>query len=102
MGMTLAQKILAAHCDKKEVSPGDLINVKVDLVMANDVTAPIAISQFRKLGVTDLFDKERVVFVPSHFQPAKDIASAEQGRVMRDFALEKGAVYYEVGQALFS
>src|SRR3990170_2477413 len=99
MGMTLAEKILAAHSGKKEVSPGDLLNVKVDLVMANDVTAPIAIEQFRKLGAKDVFNKERVVFVPSHFAPAKDIASAEQCRIMRDFALEMGIVYYEIGQA---
>jgi 3-isopropylmalate/(R)-2-methylmalate dehydratase large subunit len=99
MGMTLAEKILAAHSGKKEVSPGDLINVKVDLVMANDITAPIAIEQFRKLGVKQVFDKERVVFVPSHFAPAKDIASAEQCRIMRDFAKEAGIVYYEQGQA---
>ncbi|OGO52566.1 MAG: 3-isopropylmalate dehydratase large subunit [Chloroflexi bacterium RBG_16_68_14] len=98
MGMTLAEKILAAHSGKKEVSPGDLINVQVDLVMANDITAPIAIEQFRKLGVKDVFDKERVVFVPSHFAPAKDIASAEQCRVMRNFARETGIVYYEQGQ----
>ena len=99
MGMTIAEKILAAHSGRKEVSPGDLINVKVDLVMANDITAPIAIEQFRKLGVKEVFDKERVVFVPSHFVPARDIATAEQFRVMRDFAKESGIVYYELGQA---
>ncbi|MEX0785732.1 MAG: 3-isopropylmalate dehydratase large subunit [Dehalococcoidia bacterium] len=99
MGMTLAEKILAAHCGRKEVTPGDLINAKVDLVMANDVTAPIAIDQFRNLGVKEVFDKERVVFVPSHFVPARDIATAEQFKVMRDFAKEAGIVYYELGQA---
>jgi 3-isopropylmalate/(R)-2-methylmalate dehydratase large subunit len=99
MGMTLAEKILAAHCGRKEVSPGDLITVKVDLVMANDVTAPIAIRQFHNLGVKDVFDKQRVVFVPSHFVPARDVATAEQFKVMRDFAKEMGIVYYELGQA---
>jgi 3-isopropylmalate/(R)-2-methylmalate dehydratase large subunit len=99
MGMTLAEKILAAHSGKKSVSPGDLINVKVDLVMANDVTAPIAIEQFQKLGVKDVFDKQRVVFVPSHFMPARDIATAAQGKVMRDFAKKMGIIYYELGQA---
>jgi 3-isopropylmalate/(R)-2-methylmalate dehydratase large subunit len=98
MGMTLAEKILAAHSGKKEVSPGDLITVKVDLVMANDITAPIAIEQFRKLGVKDVFAKDRVILVPSHFAPAKDVASAEQCRIMRDFAKEMGVVYYEQGQ----
>lgn len=99
MGMTLAEKILAAHSGREEVSPGDLINVKVDLVMANDVTAPIAIRQFYNLGVKDVFDKQRVVFVPSHFVPARDVATAEQFKVMRDFAKEWGIVYYELGQA---
>ena len=99
MGMTLAEKILAAKCGKKEVSPGDLINAKVDLVMANDVTAPIAIRQFEKLGVKDVFDKSRVVFVPSHFMPPRDIATAEQGKVMREFAHKMGIVWYELGQA---
>ncbi|MGB2693626.1 MAG: 3-isopropylmalate dehydratase large subunit [Dehalococcoidia bacterium] len=99
MGMTLAEKILAAHSGRKEVTPGDLITVKVDLVMANDVTAPIAIRQFRSLGVKDVFDKQRVVFVPSHFVPARDVATAEQFKVMRDFAREMGIVYYELGQA---
>src|SRR3990172_1802387 len=99
MGMTLAEKILAEKRGKKEVSRGDLITVKVDLVMANDITAPIAIEQFRKLGVKDVFAKDRVILVPSHFAPAKDIASAEQCRIMRDFARETGIVYYEKGMA---
>jgi 3-isopropylmalate/(R)-2-methylmalate dehydratase large subunit len=99
MGMTLAEKILAAHSGRKEVSPGDLITVNVDLVLANDVTAPIAIRQFYNLGVKDVFDKQRVVFVPSHFVPARDVATAEQFKVMRDFAKEMGIVYYELGQA---
>ena len=99
MGMTLAEKILAVKCGKKEVSPGDLINAKVDLVMANDITAPIAIRQFEKLGVKDVFDKSRVVFVPSHFMPPRDIATAEQGKVMREFAHKMGIVWYELGQA---
>ncbi|HWQ28634.1 MAG TPA: 3-isopropylmalate dehydratase large subunit [Dehalococcoidia bacterium] len=99
MGMTMAEKILAAHAGKARVEPGDLINVKVDVVMANDITAPIAIEQFRRLGVSRVFDPERVVFVPSHFVPNKDIASAEQARKMREFAKESGVVYYEQGQA---
>jgi 3-isopropylmalate/(R)-2-methylmalate dehydratase large subunit len=99
MGMTLAEQILAAHSGKNTVSPGDLINARVDVVMANDVTAPIAIEQFRRLGAKDVFDRERVIFVPSHFAPARDIATAAQCKVMRDFAKESGIVYYEQGQA---
>ncbi len=99
MGMTIAEKILAAHAGKAGVTPGDLINVRVDLVMANDITAPIAIEQFRRLGVSKVFDPERVCMVPSHFVPNKDIRSAEQAKVMREFAREHGIVYYEQGQA---
>jgi len=96
--MTLAEKILAAHADKKKVSPGELINVRVDLVLANDVTAPIAIKEFQRIGVKKVFDSRKVVMVPDHFVPNKDIPSAEQAKLMREFALEQGLVYFEVGQ----
>jgi 3-isopropylmalate/(R)-2-methylmalate dehydratase large subunit len=99
MGMTIAEKILADHAGKKEVSPGDLLSVKVDLCMGNDVTAPLAIREFKKLGVKRVFDPSRVVFVPSHFVPNKDIASAALAKAMRDFAREYGVVYFEQGQA---
>ncbi|MDP2950191.1 MAG: 3-isopropylmalate dehydratase large subunit [Chloroflexota bacterium] len=99
MGMTLTEKILAAHCDRKEVRPGDLINCRVDFVLANDVTAPIAISQFQKLGVSHVFDRQRVAMIPSHFTPNKDIRSAENAKTMRQFALEQGIIYYEQGRA---
>ncbi len=96
--MTLVEKILAAHTGKKEVSPGDLINVKVDLVLANDITAPIAIREFRKLGVKTVFNPSRIVLVPDHFVPNKDIPSAEQARILHDFAHEQGVIYFEVGK----
>jgi 3-isopropylmalate/(R)-2-methylmalate dehydratase large subunit len=96
--LTLTEKILAAHADKKKVSPGDFINVRVDLVMANDITAPIAIREFRRLGVKRVFDPQKVVMVPDHFVPNKDVASAEQAKLMREFAREQGVIYFEVGQ----
>jgi 3-isopropylmalate/(R)-2-methylmalate dehydratase large subunit len=96
--MTLAEKILAAHCGKKKVVPGELINVKVDLVLANDITAPIAIKEFRRIGVKKVFDPKKIVMVPDHFVPNKDILSAEQTKLMREFALEQGLIYFEVGQ----
>jgi 3-isopropylmalate/(R)-2-methylmalate dehydratase large subunit len=96
--MTLAEKILAAHCGRKKVAPGELINVKVDLVLANDITAPIAIKEFRRIGVKKVFDRKKIVMVPDHFVPNKDILSAEQAKLMRDFALEQGLVHFEVGQ----
>ena len=96
--MTLAEKILAAHSDKKTVSPGELINVRVDLILANDITAPLAIKEFRRIGVDRVFDPHKVVMVPDHFVPNKDIPSAEQAKMMREFALEQGLIYFEVGE----
>lgn len=96
--MTLVEKILAEHSDNKQVSPGEFINVRVDLVMANDITAPIAIREFQRLGVKHVFDPNRVVMVPDHFVPNKDVASAEQARLMREFAQEQGIVYFELGE----
>ena len=96
--MTLAEKLLAARTGRKSVSPGEFLSVPVDLILANDVTAPLAIQEFRRLGVGRVFDPKKVVFVPDHFVPAKDVPSAEQARVMREFAQEQGAVYFEVGR----
>ena len=96
--MTLAEKILAAHCGRKSVAPGDMINVSVDLVLSNDITAPIAIREFRRIGVDKVFDPKKVVMVPDHFVPNKDIPSAEQAKMMREFALEQDLIYFEVGQ----
>ncbi|MBI2304271.1 MAG: 3-isopropylmalate dehydratase large subunit [Chloroflexi bacterium] len=95
--MTLAEKILAAHAGKDRVEPGELINVRADVVMGNDITAPIAINEFRKLGVSKVFDPQRVVLVPDHFVPAKDILSAENAKLLRDFSREQGSVFFEVG-----
>jgi len=96
--LTLAEKILAAHCGKKKVTPGEFVNVRVDLILANDITAPLAIREFRKIGVGKVFYPKKVVMVPDHFVPNKDIASAEQAKLMREFAREQGVVYFEVGQ----
>ena len=96
--MTLVEKILAAHTDKKKVSPGEFINVRVDLILANDITAPLAIKEFRHIGVKRVFDSRKVVMVPDHFVPCKDIASAEQVKLMQEFAYEQGIIYYELGQ----
>jgi 3-isopropylmalate/(R)-2-methylmalate dehydratase large subunit len=96
--LTLAEKILAAHTDKKKVSPGEFINVRVDLILANDITAPIAIREFRRIGVDKVFNPKKIVMVADHFVPNKDIASAEQVKLMREFAYEQGVIYFEVGQ----
>jgi 3-isopropylmalate/(R)-2-methylmalate dehydratase large subunit len=96
--LNLSEKILAAHADKKEVSPGEFINVRVDMIVSNDITAPIAIREFRRLGVDKVFDPSRIVMVPDHFVPNKDILSAEQAKLMREFCREQGILYFEVGQ----
>lgn len=97
--MTITEKILAAHADKKEVSPGELINAKVDLVLANDITAPIAIQEFKKIGAKGVFDKDRVAFIPDHFTPQKDIKAAEQCKMLREFSREYHlSLYFEVGR----
>ncbi len=97
--MTLAEKILANHAGKKKVSPGEFLNVRVDLILANDITAPIAIREFNRLGMDKVFDPKKIVMVPDHFVPNKDIASAEQAKLMREFAHKQGIIYFEVGEA---
>ncbi len=98
-GMTITEKILADHTGLKEVKPGDLITAKVDITLANDITGPVAINEFRKIGVDKVFDKERVVFVPDHFTPNKDIKSAQNAKLIREFAKEQALKnYFEVGR----
>ena len=96
--MTITEKILAAHAGLDEVAPGQLISSRLDLVLANDVTAPIAIREFAKTGVEHVWDPTRVALVPDHYTPNKDIKSAEQAKIMRDFAHAQGITHYwEVG-----
>jgi len=100
MGMTITEKILARHAELDAVQPGMLINAKVDIALGNDITAPIAIDVFRKAGGKRVFDREKIVLVPDHFAPNKDIASAEQCKLMRDFAREQQiSHYFEIGEA---
>jgi len=96
--MTLAEKILAAHSGRTSVSPGDFLSVRTDLVLSNDITAPIAIREFERLGVPAVFDPKKIVMVPDHFCPNKDIQSAEQAKMMREFARKHKLVYFEVGE----
>ncbi|NLL64058.1 MAG: 3-isopropylmalate dehydratase large subunit [Ruminococcaceae bacterium] len=99
MEQTLAEKILARAAGKKEVSPGELINAKIDMALGNDLTAPVAIREFKKIGVEKVFDRERLALIPDHFIPNKDIQSAELAGVLRRFARQQEIVhYYEVGR----
>ncbi|MCL5108723.1 MAG: 3-isopropylmalate dehydratase large subunit [Chloroflexi bacterium] len=100
MPRTITEKILAAHAGRDAVKPGDIITVKVDLVLVNDITGLIADREFRKMGVTKVFDPTKIAIVLDHFVPAKDMASAEQSRISRRFAQEFGIVnFYDVGRA---
>jgi 3-isopropylmalate/(R)-2-methylmalate dehydratase large subunit len=100
MGMTITEKILARHAGLKTVHPGMLINARIDIAMGHDVTAPIAIDEFRKAGGREVFDRDRVVIVPDHFTPNKDIASAQNSRQLREFARDQALThYYEGGRA---
>lgn len=96
---TIAQKILASHCGREYVEEGEIVNADVDIVLGNDITLPIAIKEFEKLGVSSVFNKEKVIIVPDHFAPNKDIKSAQQCKILREFAREFDIKnYFEVGK----
>lgn len=99
MGMTLTEKILAKHAGRDRVRPGDFIVARVDLVLGNDITAPVAIAEFERIGATRVFDPDKIALVPDHFTPNKDIKSAEQVRIMREFAKKHGIThFFEIGE----
>ena len=100
MGMTITQKILAAHADLKEVTAGQLIEADLDKVLGNDVTTPPAIKVFAQVGTDKVYDRDRVLLIQDHFTPNKDIKSAELARCMRCFAHEQEiSHYYELGRS---
>jgi 3-isopropylmalate/(R)-2-methylmalate dehydratase large subunit len=99
MSMTITEKILAAHCGAERVEPGELIMARIDLALANDITAPLAISAFEKTGAAEVFDRAKVVLVMDHFVPNKDIKSAEQCALVRRFAQRHELPhFYDVGR----
>jgi 3-isopropylmalate/(R)-2-methylmalate dehydratase large subunit len=99
MGMTMTQKILADHAGLDSVVTGQLIEAKLDLVLGNDITTPVAVTEFNKIGCSCVFDKSKVAIVPDHFTPNKDIKAAEQCKYIREFALDKEIEnYFEVGE----
>lgn len=98
MGMTMTQKILAAHAGMESVTAGQLIEAKLDVVMANDITGPMAVPVFYQMA-DKVFDSEKVVLVPDHFTPNKDIKSAENSKSIREFAKKQGLKhYFEIGK----
>lgn len=99
MAMTMTQKILAAHAGLSEVKAGQLIMADLDLVLGNDITTPVAVNEFRKMGFDQVFDKQKIAIVPDHFTPNKDIKAAEQCKYIREFAHKKEIEnYFEVGE----
>ncbi|OIP67806.1 MAG: 3-isopropylmalate dehydratase large subunit [Candidatus Infernicultor aquiphilus] len=99
MGRTIVEKILSAHTEKDDFKIGDIINVRVDFAFANDITAPLAIKYFKESGAKEVFDRKKIGLIPDHFAPNKDIKSAEQCKLLREFAQEQGIEnYFEVGK----
>jgi 3-isopropylmalate/(R)-2-methylmalate dehydratase large subunit len=100
MAMTITEKILAFHAAKDAVTPGELIQVDVDLALANDITAPLAIQVFKEIGLDGVFDTEKIALVPDHFVPNKDILSAQQVKLVREFAHAYNIKhYFELGES---
>ena len=102
MGSTITEKILREHCNNKSASAGDFIMVDIDKCMANDITAPIAINVFNEIRSeknVDVFDRKKIILIPDHFTPNKDVASAIQSKILREFAMRHNIVnYFEVGR----
>ncbi|MDD4797146.1 MAG: aconitase family protein, partial [Eubacteriales bacterium] len=99
MGMTMSQKILAAHCGRDSVTAGEIIMADLDLVLGNDITSPVAINEFEKAGCDCVFNNEKIALVLDHFTPNKDIKAAEQSKQIREFAGKEGIVhFFDVGE----
>ena len=99
MGMTMTQKILAAHAGLDSVKPGQLIQAKLDIVLGNDITTPVAVNEFKKAGFAGVFDKDKIAIVLDHFVPNKDIKAAQQSKQCREFACEHCVShFYDVGK----
>lgn len=98
MGMTITEKILAAHSGRDKVLPGEIVNAKLDLIVCHDVTTPPAVQMLKKLGINKVFDPSKILVTPDHFVPNKDIKSAELSKQLREWRIEQGIErYYEIG-----
>jgi 3-isopropylmalate/(R)-2-methylmalate dehydratase large subunit len=95
--MTIAERIISSKVGK-EVHSDEFVMARVDLVLSNDITAPLAIKEFQKMGAKKVFDGSKIVLVPDHYTPCKDVQSAENVRLMREFAKEQGIIFYEIGR----
>ena len=99
MGMTMTEKILAGHAGKDHVTAGEIVEARIDIALANDITAPLSLEEFEKSGAKSVFDPERIVFVLDHFTPNKDILSAENCKIIREFAPKYGITHFYEGGA---
>ncbi|MDD5497574.1 MAG: 3-isopropylmalate dehydratase large subunit [Atribacterota bacterium] len=100
MGRTIAEKILQSHCAEKDLKKGALIKARVDFAFANDITGPLAIEVFNQVGASKVFNRDKITFVPDHFTPNKDIKSAQQAKMIKEFSQSQDLTYYfEIGQA---
>ena len=99
MGMTITEKILAHHAGLERVSPGDLIDAEIDVIMGHDLSTPLAIKEMERIGAKRVFDPEKIVIVPDHFTPNKDLKAAEVCKELRTFCRNQGiSHYFEVGR----
>lgn len=99
MGYAITEKILLAHCDKKAIAPGEFIDAKIDFALGNDITAPLAIKEFEKIGAKKVFDKNKIALIPDHFTPNKDLKSANQCKILSRFSAKQNIKhYFEVGR----
>ncbi|EKD72757.1 MAG: hypothetical protein ACD_45C00595G0001, partial [uncultured bacterium] len=99
MGMTMTQKILAAHCNRTHLTVGEFVHVDLDMVLGNDITTPVAIKSYDAMKATKVFDKTKIALVPDHFTPNKDIETANLVKQMRRFAKDNQIEnYFEIGQ----
>ncbi|MFQ5426984.1 MAG: aconitase family protein, partial [Gaiellales bacterium] len=98
MGRTLSEKILVAHSDADDLEPGDIVMVRCDVVMANDISGPVAFREMARMGAEKVFDPEKVVMVADHFMPAKDVRSAELQKVLKQWSREQGVTFYDQGR----
>ena len=97
MGMTMTQKILAKHAGLDSVEAGQLIEANLDLVLANDITGPVAIGEMEKMNVDCVFCKDKIALVPDHYTPNKDIKSAELYKCVKDFAKDNFICFHHIG-----
>ncbi|MDD2219384.1 MAG: aconitase family protein, partial [Desulfoplanes sp.] len=97
MHQTLAEKLLQTHCEEKIQGPGQIVQCRISLALANDITAPLAIKSLAAMGVDHVFDTSKIALVCDHFTPNKDIASAEQVKLVREFAMAQDIVHYYEG-----